>query len=243
MQQTYTKKFQISSFDLNPNASARITALANYLQEMATEHAESMGWGYHDMKRNNFAWVLSRFHVNILRQPGWNETITIDTWPRGIERLFAIRDFRIYDESGAGIADATTYWLIIDIATHRPVRLPESVVNIKTRPDTTFKQALGKIDFPSRYQEMYQREASYSDLDIMGHVNNVSYLSWCMDAIPLNVHLEHEPAGFEINFLSEAQYGDPITINMAIEETKKYLLNVVNTKTGKECARARIIYK
>ncbi len=242
MPQTFTKTFQISSFDLNPNAVARISALANYLQEMATEHAELLGWGYHDMKNKNTAWVLSRFHVKIHRQPGWNEKISIDTWPRGVERLFAMRDFKVIDETGNTIADATTYWLIIDRDTHRPVRISEEVLSIETRTDTEFTVPLEKIGFPELYEEIYQRSASYSDLDIMGHVNNVSYLSWCMDAIPLDVHLEHEPKGFEINFLSEAKYGDPITINMAKGEGNTYLLNAVNTDTGKECVRVRVSF-
>lgn len=243
MLKTFTKTFQISSFDLNPNAVSRITALANYLQEMATEHAELLGWGYHDMQKKNTAWVLSRFHVKIHRQPGWNENISIDTWPRGVERLFAMRDFKVKDEAGMTIADATTYWLIIDRDSHRPVRVSEDVLKIESRPDTEFPEPLGKIEFPELYQEVYHRTASYSDLDIMGHVNNVSYLSWCLDAIPLEVHLKHEAKGFEINFLSEAKYGDPITINMAKGEKNTYLLNAVNTKTDKECVRARIIYK
>ena len=175
-------------------------------------------------------------------QPGWDDAITIETWPRGLDRLFAMRDFKISNEKGDIIGDATTSWLIVDINTHRPARITDEIIKIVTRDDTIFPPRSEKIEFTEKLSEVYRRKVGFADLDIVGHVNNVSYMAWCMDAIPLETHLNNKIAEIEINFLSEAKYGEEIQLNL-FESDKKFSLNVVNTKTSRESARARIIFR
>jgi medium-chain acyl-[acyl-carrier-protein] hydrolase len=239
---TYSQSFQISSFDLNPNATARLTSIANYLQEMAYQHAKRLEWGFHDLEKKNVAWVLSRFHLKLYQLPGWDDTITIETWPRGVDRLFAIRDFKITNKSGDLIGDATSYWLIVDINTHRPTRITEDIIKIVTREETVFNAKSEKLEISGELSEVYKRKVSFSDLDIVGHVNNVKYMEWCMDAIPLEIHLNHELAELEINFLHEAKYGEEIQLNHS-ESGQRFMVNAVNTSTNKECVRARMQFR
>lgn len=239
MVHTYTQSFQISSFDLNPNATARLSSIANYLQEMAYQHAKRLKWGFHDLEKKNSAWVLSRFHLKMHHLPGWDDVITIETWPRGVDRLFALRDFRIGNEKGDTIGDATTSWLVVDINSHRPLRITEDIIDIVTREDTVFSARSEKIEITDQLTEIYNRKVHFADLDIVGHVNNVSYMEWCMDAIPLEIHTSNELAEIEINFLHEAKYGEEIQLNMS-ESDNTFIVNAVNISTGAECARARI---
>ncbi len=242
MMHTYSQSFQISSFDLNPNATARLTSIANYLQEMAYQHAKRLNWGFHDLEKKNVAWVLSRFHLKLHLLPGWDDTITIETWPRGVDRLFAIRDFKITNENGDLIGDATTYWLIVDINTHRPTRITEDIIKLVTREETVFDAKSEKLEIPGELSEVHKRTVGFSDLDIVGHVNNVKYMEWCMDAIPLETHLKHELAELEINFLHEAKYGEEIQLNLSNSD-QSFMVNAVNTSTEKECVRARIRFR
>lgn len=242
MTNTYSQSFQISSFDLNPNATARLTSIANYLQEMAYQHAKRLNWGFHDLKKENHAWVLSRFHLKMHQLPGWDDIINIETWPRGVDRLFAIRDFKITNGAGEVIGDATTYWLIVDINTHRPTRINQNVIDLVTRKDTAFIAKSEKLELSDELREAYIKSVGFADLDIVGHVNNVKYMEWCMDALPIETHLEHELAELEINFLHEAKYGEEIQLNLSGSD-KIFMVNAVNTLTQKECVRARIRFR
>ncbi len=67
-------------------------------------------------------------------------------------------------------------------------------------------------------------------------------MEWCMDAIPLETHLNKELAELEINFLQEAKYGEEIQLNLS-GTGKLYMVNAVNTSTQKECVRARILFR
>jgi len=240
---TYSHTFQISSYDLNPNASSRLTSLANFLQEMAYQHAKRLKWGFHDLEKDNTAWVLSRFSIKIHKFPGWDDIITIDTWPRGVDRLFGLRDFKIVDEKGIHIADATTSWLMVDIETHRPKRLTKDIMELETRTDTAFGSESTKIELSDHSLEAHKRTVKYADLDIVGHVNNVRYMEWCLDAIPLETHMAHTLATFEINFLGEAKYGDEIQLNISEGEHNIFIINALHTKTLKECVRAKVSFR
>lgn len=242
MIQTYSQSFQISSFDLNPNETARLTSIANYLQEIAYQHAKKLKWGFHDLKNENHSWVLARFHLKMHHLPGWDDIINIETWPRGVDRLFALRDYRITDNKGSVIGDGTTSWLIVDINTHRPTRVTKDFVDMVTNQDSVFPARSEKLEISGTLNKAYKKTVGFSDLDIVGHVNNVKYMEWCMDAIPLDIHLNHQLAELEINFLHEAKYREEIQLNVSGKK-QVFMVNAVNTATQNECVRARIQFR
>ena len=57
------------------------------------------------------------------RYPGWGEEILVKTWPRGIERLFALGEFLITSRQGEVLGRVTSNWLLVDLTTRRPKRL------------------------------------------------------------------------------------------------------------------------
>ena len=88
-------------------------AVFQYFQEAAISHAENLRVGRNDMKKANHVWILSRFTVVMDRRPEYCETVTVRSWPRGGEKLFAIRDFDIRDKSDNPVVSARSCWIII----------------------------------------------------------------------------------------------------------------------------------
>src|SRR5215469_7770927 len=88
--------------------SDRLTlgAMFQFFQEAAISHAENLNVGREDMARTGRVWVLSRISVIVDRRPGYCETITVRSWPRGGEKLFAIRDYDIRDKDDAPVVSA-----------------------------------------------------------------------------------------------------------------------------------------
>lgn len=212
MANTLKKDFMISSYDLNPRGKARLTTIANFFQEMAYAHANQLGFGYEDMKQKQTMWVLSRMKIRIIQYPSWDDTIRLETWHRGMNRIFGLRDFRVEDSNGNLTGMASTYWLVLDIHTKRPIRPKDDVLNKHANYEAVFENDLDKILLPDGMELLDQRKVVYSDLDIMGHVNNVKYMEWCIDAATLNSSEIPEIRELEINFLHEARYGDIIEI-------------------------------
>lgn len=214
MDNTFTKEFTISSYDLNPRGQARLTTIANYFQEMAYHHANQLGFGYNDMNQRHTLWVLSRMRIRIKRYPVWDDRVSVETWHKGMDRIFGLRDFRVRDQAGEVLAVASSAWLILDRETRRPVRPDTDVLHKGRGKDSVFEEKLGKIQLPDQMKKMTRRQVQFSDLDIVGHVNNVKYMEWCLDGIMSAQYLEREIRELEINFMHEARLGDRIGLSV-----------------------------
>jgi len=239
----FSREFSISSFDLNPRGQARLTSMANFFQELAYHHANQLGFGYKDMKERNTTWVLSRMRIRMDSYPVWDDTIRLETWPSGVDKLFALRDFRIWNSEGEQIGVASTAWLILDIKTHRLIRPKEALEHFKliVHPDQVFAESLEKIEVPEALQPLNLHRVKFSDLDIVGHVNNVKYIEWCIDALNSRDDSDREIREFEINFSKEALFGDEIEISGQEINEKDTRFLALRKADNKEIIRARML--
>lgn len=238
-----TREFTISSYDVSPRGQARLTTMANFFQEVAHQHASALGLGYHEMKSKKITWVLSRMRIRMERYPLWNETIRLETWPSGAERLFALRDFRVLDHSGALIGMASTAWLILDIDSRRLIRPREMLDQFKMiiHDVQMFETPLGKIDAPGEMNRLDVHTVAYSDLDIMGHVNNVKYMEWCIDAVTSEENTGQENREIEINFNHEAVMGDRVEISGNEHTGGVYYFKAIRESDGQEIISVRLL--
>ena len=210
----WTDEYFISSYEVDANGKASLPTLSKFMQETAYNHANHLEFGYHQLKEKNLFWVLSRLLIKIERYPKWGDKIQIRTWPSGVERLFAYRDFRVLTEQGTPIAAAVTAWLILDAQKRRPQRPDELKDRIKLLPnERALEERPAKIPGLSNPVEGRFFPVRYSDLDLYNHVNNAKYIEWILDSFPGEMHREFSVTEFEINFLSEAKLGDEAAIH------------------------------
>jgi acyl-ACP thioesterase len=243
MSVVFSKEFLISSYHLNPRKQARLTTLANFFQEMAYQHANQLGFGYRDLKKNKNMWVLSRMKIRVDRYPLWDDTVVVETWHRGMHRLFGMRDFRVRDQQGMVMAVATTAWLIVDMDTRRPVRPDDRTLHESRGEEAVLGESMDKLMLPDKLDELGIREVVHSDLDIVGHVNNVKYIEWCIDkAVPQSIP-GSEIHEFEINFMHEALPGDRIMIKGKLQQASDSFFVAERTDGAQEIFRARLRWK
>ncbi|MDR2402881.1 MAG: acyl-ACP thioesterase [Spirochaetaceae bacterium] len=181
----------------------------DFFQEAAISHAESLGVGREAMARTGQGWILSRISVFLERRPRFGETITVRTWPRGWDRLLAIRDYDIRDASDTPIVRGRSSWIILDIEKRRPLR-PQAMMD--TLPLNDGINALpgggGGLETRENLVRVGERRALYSDIDYNGHVNNTRYIQWIQDITEPELLDKARQIRFDINYLSEVKPGD-----------------------------------
>jgi len=238
--------YQIRSYEVDCRNRLSILAVFSFMQEAASKHAAALGVSIHQLRSENFTWLLSRLKIKIAAHPGWNDRIQVSTWPSGTQQLFALRDFEINDSAGQIIAAAVSAWLVIDLQKRRPVRIAPFVERLKPiegshiLPDRLDKlAALGQHDHERNFA------VRYSDLDINQHVNNVSFVQWVVEGVPSAVLTNAVPAEVEINFLAEAFYDDQIlaTCHCADTNHTEFLHSLTRRQDGRELARARTVWR
>ena len=241
----FRKEYEVKSYDTNTSGNLSLKSLFSYLQDIAGAHASVLHFGRDDLLKEKRFWVLSRIICRIEKIPLWNDIITIETWPKGIEGVFAIRKFRILNSDGDAIGEASSSWIILDSGSRRPVRPGENLAQYSTNsPAEGFScPTAGKVNTTT--QDAYRsplRKVRYSDLDINMHVNNANYISWVLDSYPLDFLQDNIPVEVEVNYLSEATAGDEYIVT-AEQLDESFNHSVIKENGQKEACRVRIKWK
>jgi len=195
--------------------SDRLTlgSICGFFQEAAISHAANLGVGRYALARNGRGWILSRLSLFVERRPACGETIEISTWPRGAEKLFALRDYEIRDAAGVSVVRGRGAWLVLDIEKRRPLR-PQSVMDGMPLNDgiDAFPDGAIGLDPGKNLLKNSERVALYSDIDYYGHANNARYIQWIQDATNIGILTEADRMRLDINYLSEILPGETVEI-------------------------------
>ena len=236
---------QIIATPENSDTKDRLSTikLLDHLQTIAGEHADILHFGIKDLNKGNETWVLSRLRVETDRLPVVGETVTLKTWPKGVEKLFAKRDFMIIDKDGNTIVRAASYWLIVDRKTMRPKAISSFFTDIEYPKLSAVDDKLEKI--PSFTKLLYSSEVKTSEkeIDINGHINNVWYAQWFMNAIPQDLKDEKDITCFEINYLAEVFANETLNVEIGNAGNDANLLLGSIKRNNREVCRAKIHFE
>ena len=232
MSKTYSKDHTITCYEADANQLMRPTAMLDLMQEAAGINAATLGFGYDEMINSNTAWVLSRINVKFINTPKWREEVNLKTWHKGMSKLFYLRDFILSDKEGNPLVLATTSWLIIDLNTRRLVRNSDLALN-DTAMDAIATPA-DKVVVPVDVEPELVRKhpVTWSEIDTNGHVNNVKYAVWAIDAVKQEDIKEKPLKELLINYDAEVMPGDIVKISRVRQETEEGIIYYITGKVA-----------
>jgi acyl-ACP thioesterase len=218
----FSEKLKVRFADIDTSDTLTIGATFDYFQEAAISHAEILGVGRDAMKTTGRVWILSRLSVFMERRPRFGEPVTVRSWPRGPNRLFAVRDYDIRDASDTPVVRGRSAWLILDIEKRRPLRPQEACESLPKNegidslpgpnPGNEVPPSLAAVFADSPPAPVMKRRVAYSDIDYNGHMNNTRYVQWMQDAMENSVLENARQIRVDINYLAEAHSGDMLEL-------------------------------
>jgi medium-chain acyl-[acyl-carrier-protein] hydrolase len=242
----FEKEMRIHAFECDFNQTWKPAAFFQHLTEIAGEHAEKLGFGYEAMLAQHYFWVLSRFKIHFYDYPKHGETIRVRTWPKTIQqKLFFIRDFEVERPNGEKLACASSAWLVIDSEARRMIPSTRLNFDLPSLSDRyALDEPLEKINLAEQADERLQVTAMYSDVDVLGHVNNGRYVEWICDSFDIETCRKKRPASIQINYINEVRPGEHVSIRSRVcgEDSKCWLMEGINLDSGAKAFEAQVAW-
>ena len=241
----WSERVHVRAWEVGPENEAGVPALCNWLQEAAGNHASALEWGMDNLHDRDLTWVLARLHVHMERLPAWREELLLSTWPTGVQRVLAIRDFSVQAD-GTSLAVATSGWVLLDTTTRRPVRPGPALQALAARtPPRALHDPFERLPELKDITRRVNVRVGRSDLDLNGHANNARFVAWALDALPGEVVRGRIPRDFEIELRAEAREGDTLAVEVFGSDASPdvWLHRVVRPADDKELARARTTFR
>jgi acyl-ACP thioesterase len=208
----YTRPFAIDWNSTAPSGKLSITGLLNLIQLTAGEHATLCGFGFYDMRREGQAWVLTRMKMRFTSMPRWNEEIEISTWIENMTGSISVRNLS-FSHHGETFAQISTVWVCLSLEKHTPETIKAPCPDFLIHPEKTLEiSTAGRVKIPTQPATLREYKVSFSDIDAMGHVNNIKYTQWILDSIPYKDAVSITSGEIEVNFLSELHIDDVVEI-------------------------------
>lgn len=192
-------------------------AFLRYLQDVAALDAESVQLG------GNGYWVVKRTVISFATRVPIHTRLELKTFGIGFTRITAQRGYEarlVGEEEGEPVVSARSLWVYLDTR-GRPTRLPERTHEIWL-PDGPAPQLAEEPWPPLPESEPKRADYSvrFSDLDLMKHMNNASYVelldnaAWesYREAGVLPDAAEMYALEYDIEYGESAQFGEKLEI-------------------------------
>ncbi|WP_288349340.1 acyl-ACP thioesterase domain-containing protein [uncultured Thalassospira sp.] len=209
--------YRVRYSEIGENGKVMMPALADYMQDAAGWGARILKLAYDDTVDQGIAWVLARMVIHIRDYPGNGGEILVETWPSGVSRRVATRDFRLSNSKGDVIGVAQSYWVMFDLRERRAAQWPDWIEERLPDPpgpkliEPPMRPAFTTDPLPA----IDTIKARPSDLDLYGHVNNVRLMQWVLGVSGQNSRPDFHPESLDIQFRTECRVHERVELRHA----------------------------
>lgn len=216
-------KFYVGLRDINSLKELKNTSLLSYLEDVACMHSEIAGYGVTNMDKVKRSWIVLSWKIKILKRPMFNDYINVQTWSRCINKFYAFRDFKVYNDKQEILALATSKWVFINTENGKLVKIEDSVGNkYESEPVTVFEdENLPKLNEPADSINSINYKITKNMIDVNNHLNNIYYMDIVKEVLPEKVSELNE---FEIMYKKEVKLGETVKAIYAQEAGYHYVI-------------------
>ena len=208
------KEYYLRLSDFDSRKQIKPSAVLDIFQEIAVEHAERLGIGMEAMLRQKLMWVLTKLKYQVVGDPPVSSVVKAKTWPLAPSRIGFQREYQLSDENGNVLVKGSTEWVLMNSETRRFARVMDIFQNDwDYLEDRNFPGKFGRAsDFPES-GDAHEVCPGFSDIDVNGHVSNIKYADYVLDAI--NPGEDEHIDIFRIDFHREVQKDSRLLIYTA----------------------------
>lgn len=100
----------------------------SWLDRAAELHADALGYTRRWLLDEGLMWFVARHEIDYLAEVWRGDELVVATWVRPMRRVKCWREYAILRPSDRHVVcRACTLWVLVDLATRRPLRIPREM--------------------------------------------------------------------------------------------------------------------
>ncbi len=131
---SFTTTWRVRTYELDGNGHVNNAVYLAYAEEVATLHAEALGYGREWTIAHGGTWVVHRHEIVYHRAAVYGDELNLTTRLIDMRGARGLRATAIELTDGTPVADIRTEWVWVRVADGRPVRLPPEMTEAFSGP-------------------------------------------------------------------------------------------------------------
>lgn len=214
---TFERSYRIGVEDIGYENLATNKTILEIMEDIASVHSASVGFGVKEIQDNNAAWALLDWKVKVIRRPDYDEEIKAVTWSRKADRLLAYRDFKLFDKDENLIAIGSSRWIYMNLEKRRPMKITADIMDRYESEDVSvFDEEIAKIDISALENEQEIASLNYKlrrrDMDYNGHMHNISYIDIANEVLPEELYFNKHFSDIRVEYKKEILKDDDVVV-------------------------------
>jgi acyl-ACP thioesterase len=196
--------------DVGQQGRLRLVALAQYLQDIATDDADDAG-----LSDDHGVWVLRRVDVEVADRPRYHDRLELATFCSGTGPRWAERRTEVRGASSV-LVEAVSIWVFIDGAGGRPRPLGDDF-HERFGESTGGRRVSSRLRLPPPPAARAFRPWTLrdSDFDVLGHLNNARALEAVEDEMVARLP-DAQPVRAAIEYRGAVERADVVELASVI---------------------------
>ena len=213
---SFEKEFYLRTSDFDCRMELQPSAVLDFFQDVAGEHARALGIGRERMAEESLAWVIVKARYRILRTPAQFDRVRVRTWPLSPRRSLFQREYMITDMEGTPLVLGSSEWVVIHTERRRLVPVGDVYPLSEFLDEHNFPEGFSRLHDFDGEGEAKVIYPQFTDIDTNGHVNNIKYANYIMNALAPD---EGERIrDFEIEYHREVMADAPLSLSVLRED-------------------------
>lgn len=202
----YEMKGRIRYSETDEQGRLSVAGLMNLLQDCCTMQAEDLGIGLPYLQEHHIGWFVTKYQIKLSGElPAMGEEIVVKTWPYDFKGFLGYRNFTLESTDGKPYVMADSLWILMDLETLKPARLPEQMMLAYTKqPRLPGEWNLRKHSADWDMEFHYDFKVQRLHLDTNHHMNNEWYIEAARECLPHDFEIRE----IYVEYKKSAMLGD-----------------------------------
>ena len=224
----FEEEYTVGVKDIGVNNKLTNFAILSFLEEVASTHSSTVGYGVNDIETKKKVWILMDWRLKVFERPKYGDKLLLKTWGRPIEKhiFYTYRDFEVFCNNKL-IAIATSKWVLFDLNTNKITKiLPEVIDLYKLEDEKVFEEKdIPKVKESENEEFKLLYEVRRKDIDVNKHMHNLNYLSLAYEVLPNEIYENTELNNVRVMYKHQILFGEKVKCFYS-KEKEKHIISI-----------------